>query len=185
MTSVNEEKRQLRRELRAVLEGLPVQRFVEAGQQILPLLVPFFQGPVALFASRTREIDTTAIDEYLNQQGIPRWYPAICGDHLEFREATGRMREWPLDRWGIPIPPEGTTVSLSDAACVLVPGLAFDRQGGRLGYGKGYYDRALEGVTGPRIGIALPEQVVAKIPMEAHDRRIPRLAIAGEGVRTL
>jgi 5-formyltetrahydrofolate cyclo-ligase len=57
---------------------------------------------------------------------------------------------------------------------VLVPLLAFDRQGGRLGYGKGYYDRTLAKLrAGPRppvaIGLAFADQEVADVPTGPHD----------------
>jgi 5-formyltetrahydrofolate cyclo-ligase len=53
-----------------------------------------------------------------------------------------------------------------------VPGLAFDRRGGRLGRGKGYYDRFLLETSGLRVGICFEDQVVEKIPGEAHDLRM-------------
>jgi 5-formyltetrahydrofolate cyclo-ligase len=63
-----------------------------------------------------------------------------------------------------------------DPACLrsadtvwLVPGLAFDPQGHRLGRGGGYYDRLLAGVLGPRIGVALDWQILPTVPSEAHD----------------
>ena len=56
---------------------------------------------------------------------------------------------------------------------VLVPGLAFDAHGGRLGRGAGYYDRALSGSAGVRpvcFGFGFAFQVVAEVPMESRDR---------------
>lgn len=52
---------------------------------------------------------------------------------------------------------------------VLVPGLAFDLNGARLGRGKGYYDRYLESNDAIRIGLAWTEQILENIPMESHD----------------
>ena len=59
--------------------------------------------------------------------------------------------------------------------CLLVPLLAFDRHGGRLGYGGGYYDRTLEALrhSGPPplvVGIAYAAQEVSSVPMEPHDQ---------------
>ncbi len=64
--------------------------------------------------------------------------------------------------------------SLEDADVVVVPGVAFDPQGGRLGRGVGYYDRALAGARAgvPLIGLAYDECVVDEVPMEPHDRRV-------------
>ena len=52
---------------------------------------------------------------------------------------------------------------------VIIPGVAFDRHGGRLGYGKGYYDRFLEQTCAFRLAIAFDFQVIEKVPTEKHD----------------
>jgi 5-formyltetrahydrofolate cyclo-ligase len=52
---------------------------------------------------------------------------------------------------------------------ILVPGVAFDWEGARLGRGKGYYDRYLESSDALRIGLAWSEQMKEKIPVESHD----------------
>ncbi|MBQ6596043.1 MAG: hypothetical protein IJH79_00690, partial [Lentisphaeria bacterium] len=52
----------------------------------------------------------------------------------------------------------------------LVPGVAFDRKDGRLGRGKGIYDRFLAGIEGTAAGIAYDCQMTAALPMEKHDR---------------
>lgn len=52
---------------------------------------------------------------------------------------------------------------------VLVPGVAFDQHGRRLGRGKGFYDRLLALVRGATCGVAFDEQIVAEIPVEPHD----------------
>ncbi len=55
---------------------------------------------------------------------------------------------------------------------LLVPLLAFDRRGHRLGYGGGFYDRTLAALNVPAIGIAYAGQEVASLPAEPHDRRL-------------
>jgi 5-formyltetrahydrofolate cyclo-ligase len=55
---------------------------------------------------------------------------------------------------------------------ILVPGLAFDLNGRRLGKGKGYYDRLLAGVSGIKCGVAFDEQVVSEVPAGPHDVRV-------------
>jgi 5-formyltetrahydrofolate cyclo-ligase len=54
----------------------------------------------------------------------------------------------------------------------LVPGVAFDLQGRRLGRGKGFYDRMLAAVRGTICGVAFDEQIVGEIPIEPHDTRV-------------
>jgi 5-formyltetrahydrofolate cyclo-ligase len=60
-------------------------------------------------------------------------------------------------------------VPLNRLDLVLVPGVAFDLRGHRLGRGKGFYDQLLESVRGLKCGVAFDEQIVTEIPVEPHD----------------
>jgi 5-formyltetrahydrofolate cyclo-ligase len=55
---------------------------------------------------------------------------------------------------------------------ILVPGVAFDPHGRRLGRGKGFYDQLLAVVSGTTCGVAFDEQIVAEVPVEPHDARL-------------
>jgi len=66
---------------------------------------------------------------------------------------------------------------------ILVPGVAFDRRGNRLGYGAGYYDRFLERVPAPKIGLSFSSQIVSHIPAEAHDRCVDIIVTEEEVIR--
>jgi 5-formyltetrahydrofolate cyclo-ligase len=55
---------------------------------------------------------------------------------------------------------------------ILVPGVAFDSHGRRLGHGKGYYDLMLKGLMGTTCGVAFDPQVVGEVPVEPHDVRV-------------
>ena len=59
---------------------------------------------------------------------------------------------------------------------IILPGVAFDKRGGRLGRGGGYYDRLLR-KTGKvvKVGLCFREQVVKKVPMRAHDMRVDKI----------
>ena len=75
--------------------------------------------------------------------------------------------------WGIEAPPPGAPeITLQEIDFALVPGVAFDRHGTRLGYGSGYYDRLLAAAPAalPRVAIAFDAQVVDALPREAHDQ---------------
>jgi 5-formyltetrahydrofolate cyclo-ligase len=80
--------------------------------------------------------------------------------------------------WGIPEPaPDRCTLAqVSRIGCSVLPGVAFDKQGGRLGYGGGFYDRILEGLTSGQVaatvGICFELQLVPQVPREAHDRPV-------------
>lgn len=68
-------------------------------------------------------------------------------------------------------------IPLSALDLAILPGVAFDRQGNRLGRGGGYFDRFLSRVplSVPRVGLAFRFQVVAKLPREAHDQPVDRV----------
>ncbi len=68
-------------------------------------------------------------------------------------------------------------VTASDLDLVLVPGVAFDRRGGRLGYGRGFYDRLLARIRpdATRVGLAFDCQVFDAIPQQPHDQRLDRV----------
>lgn len=84
-----------------------------------------------------------------------------------------------LNRYSIPEPVGGEPVDLSTLDLVIAPGLAFDRKGNRLGYGKGYYDRFLARCSCPAIALAYGFQIVPEgIKASAHD--IPMRAVITE-----
>ena len=77
------------------------------------------------------------------------------------------------DLFGIPAPlfSQKKQVALKTLDLVIVPGVAFDAQGGRLGRGFGYFDRFLSRVSPkvPRVGLAFEAQILEKVPVHSHD----------------
>jgi len=82
-----------------------------------------------------------------------------------------------------PDPVTAIPVHPKEIEFVLVPGLAFDQKGGRLGYGGGYYDRFLAQFSKrpPLAGICFSEQIVPNLPVEEHDIRMDYL-ISDKGI---
>ena len=81
--------------------------------------------------------------------------------------------------WGIrePAPAACPPVEAREVEFILVPGVAFDAGGGRLGYGGGYYDRLIGSVPpgSPLVAAAFEVQLVERVPMGSHDRRVDRI----------
>ena len=79
--------------------------------------------------------------------------------------------------WGIrePDPLRCEAALPGEGELAIVPGVAFDRSGGRIGYGKGYYDGLLTRCRAVTIAGAFEVQVFERVPMEAHDVRIGRI----------
>jgi len=109
------------------------------------------------------------------------WFPRIEGSDLHFRAVT-ETSELSLGTLGIHEPAAGEPRCHADL--ILVPGLAFDPQGGRLGRGRGFYDTFLAKSEGFRVGVCFSEQLVASIPMEEHDCRMDAI-LTPEGIITI
>jgi 5-formyltetrahydrofolate cyclo-ligase len=73
--------------------------------------------------------------------------------------------------------------AMGELDLLVIPGLAFDERGARLGYGGGYYDRTLAG-AGPAIMIAFACQQVERVPEEPHDRRVTAV-VTEDGIHEL
>lgn len=71
--------------------------------------------------------------------------------------------------YGIYEPCDIISVPTDDIDTVLVPGIGFDKQGNRLGFGKGYYDRFLKSFCGTKIGVCYDFQITNLLPVSAHD----------------
>ncbi|MBV1857827.1 MAG: 5-formyltetrahydrofolate cyclo-ligase [Nannocystaceae bacterium] len=127
---------------------------------------------VALFVGVGHEPETRGLFEALAPK--ERWLPKVVGP----RElAWCAVTDWAglqLGRFGIREPQGlGAPTLPAQVEVVLVPGLAFDARGGRLGWGRGYYDRALAQAPGARrVGVCLQGGLVDFVPMEPHDLRM-------------
>lgn len=71
--------------------------------------------------------------------------------------------------FGVPEPKEKVRFDKNKIDLVIVPGVAFDKEGNRMGYGKGYYDRFLKGMSALKIGVCHSFQLLDKIECEEHD----------------
>ena len=117
-------------------------------------------------------------DEVQTHAFIERWYPykriilpLVKGDELEFKYYEGK-NSLQTGSFGIEEPTGRQVENLDEIELSIVPGVAFDRAGNRLGRGKGYYDRALSRLHSYNIGICYNFQVNEKLPVEPFDRRM-------------
>lgn len=93
-------------------------------------------------------------------------FPRIQENKLEFRKSVQNFKPSAL---GFAEPQDGAAVELKDIAGFVIPGLAFDKQGYRLGRGKGYYDRSLKDYRGQKIGVCFNNSLYDEVPYEEHD----------------
>jgi len=130
---------------------------------------------IALYAPKGSEVDTAAIDAAARATGARVVYPRIDDPSrvLAFHAVTpGELRP---ARLGLrePAADPRTQVAIDQIETFVVPGLAFDRAGGRIGWGRGHYDATLA-AAGPalRVGLAFECQLVATVPHDDHDVRL-------------
>ncbi|MBA3936594.1 MAG: 5-formyltetrahydrofolate cyclo-ligase [Planctomycetes bacterium] len=136
---------------------------------------------VASYMALPDELDLAALHRHLWNTGRPLLLPRVVGPGLlAWHVVTGPDGLVP-GAYGIrePDPHHAPATELPDTAIVLVPGVAFARDGRRLGQGGGFYDRALAGRSVRAIGIGFTCQLVEDLPHGAHDRMMDALIIAG------
>ena len=130
---------------------------------------------VALYSPIANEVFTEEIFSAALRLGKRIVYPRVRGSQLEFCEVTDRQALSP-GMLGVLEPQEGRPVAPERIDLVVVPGVAFDLFGHRLGYGKGFYDRTFGARTrGLLAGFAFELQVVEQLPKEDHDVRLDLL----------
>lgn len=136
---------------------------------------------VLSFFSFRNEISMDRLNDYLadnNQLCLPK----VHEEQLQLYRVRSPRAQCKLNVWGIlePDPAQCETIANSEISTVLVPGLAFDSQLHRLGYGKGYYDRLLSQLNRSTniFGVGFKEQFSENLlPVEAHDRALHRLLL--------
>jgi 5-formyltetrahydrofolate cyclo-ligase len=127
---------------------------------------------IALYAHKGSEVETAALDERLRASGFRIAYPRVVDESrvLAFFEVA--IDALGKSRWGLREPnADADRVAIETIAAFVVPGLAFDRAGGRIGWGKGHYDATLTAARADAecIGLAFECQVVENVPRESHD----------------
>ena len=176
-------KQELRRQLRAAQSGIP-QEWIEAASRLVVSQVKSFPpyragNSIMCFVSLPREVYTHELLQEMRHEAknvvIP-WCDSTELRLFRFRN----FDELVPGTLGILEPAEwfrtagDRVVTPEELDLVLVPGLGFDRRGGRLGRGKGFYDRFLKKLPPrvPKVGLAFEWQLVDEIPMLAHDVRM-------------
>lgn len=179
-SGINEEKSRIRayvRELRSSHSASELSEMSEGAVKALKSLIEESGAQtILLYASLPDEVNTHELLNELHAQGRLVLIPSVCGDSLELRvydpshTATGAF--------GIM---ESCGVLFDDFEAIdlaVIPGVAFTRDGQRLGRGKGYYDRLLPLLPCPKIGLCFPFQILSSIPTASHDASVQSVVSA-------
>lgn len=134
---------------------------------------------VLVFKAVRYELSVVSATNHALRAGKRVCFPRVAPGGLSLHEVTGWSQLEP-GAYGVPEPHEAAPVvppAMVDVA--LVPGLAFTRDGRRLGQGGGYYDRLLPALGGASWGVCFSQQVEPELPHETHDRPVDRVVWAG------
>lgn len=165
------EKPVLRRMLREKKRALTEAQIESASARLAQALFshPMYRKANALYAylSYNQEVLTEPILRRALADGKRVAVPKVFGDEIRFLRFDENTRV-SLGYKGIPEPVGGELADDSDAL-VLMPGLAFDPMGHRMGYGGGFYDRFLAKEPHPTIALCYDFQLLPNLPVQAHD----------------
>jgi 5-formyltetrahydrofolate cyclo-ligase len=178
MSSEKTELRRAAREKRRALKREDFASIIVRHAEALPILKGSVVGG---YHALPDEADPALLLERLVELGCHIAYPRVAGKGLPLnfhRVPDGEVLapgafgiHEPLDTWPHAMP-----------GMLLVPLLAFDAAGHRLGYGGGFYDRTLALLNVPAIGIAYAGQEVSSIPHSVHDRTLD-MVLTEQGIR--
>lgn len=160
------EKENLRIELLSKLSSLPNESIQSLSFSLTKQLIKLFsflpelQGQVGAGYLPLKAEIAPVYQELFRAVPVSLAYPVLVQGEMKFALPQGM--------------PKGSTwleapYHIVEPQWLLVPGVGFDNEGARLGRGKGFYDRYLQDRDVLKIGLAWTEQIVEKIPVEAHD----------------
>lgn len=175
------EKSEVRKQIRELKRAVSPEEKLRRSEHIMCQVgeLPEFQKArvVLLYWSMSDEVQTHSF--------VNRWYkekvlllPCVDGDDLRLRQYTGPDCMVAGEQFGIGEPdaslPEYT--NLDSIEMIIVPGVAFDHTGNRMGRGRGFYDRLLKSTPNAiKVGVAYDFQMLDTIPVEPHDVKMDKV----------
>lgn len=166
-------KHVLRKEMREKRKMLPRDLYAEKSQKIALTLLELKEfkdaKSVLFYVSTPEEVDTHFPIQTALEQGKKIYVPKTNAASLILCPLNA-FAELKPGNFGILEPCSGSNPAHpKEMDLIVVPGIAFDTKGHRIGYGKGFYDRLLKETKGFKVGLAFNEQLLETVPNEAHD----------------
>lgn len=178
MASLTTDKKALRRHFLELRSLLPRERRNAAAKALASALSPLFSKPVLSFVSFRSEIDMLELNTQLASQHL-LVLPRIEGLALIPYYVDDLSTLIPNEHGLLePDPEKCQRAHTDEIALILVPALAFDQRGHRLGYGKGLYDRFLRPLPQKKIGVGFQEQLANfNLPADHNDVPLDTLCL--------
>lgn len=138
-------------------------------QKIINNKIIMQKDTILLYASLNNEVNTFKMIEYfLNFKKVA--LPKVNGDNMEFYYVNS-IRELRKGKFNILEPTSNNKANYDNCVCI-VPGVCFDKNGYRVGYGKGYYDRFLANKNIYKVGVCFKECFIENIPCDKYDIKV-------------
>ena len=177
LTHTSPNKNDLRRTMRAKRQCYPIVSAQAASQTICKKLLSLKSitqsQHIAIYLASDNEVCLAPLIEKLQQQNKTLYAPVVTEQQLQFKQYIS-IEQCTPNQFNILEPQQAQSFSADNCDCILVPGIAFDKSGGRLGYGKGYFDRTLAACHTHNlpitIGIAYHWQVLNTLPRDPWDQ---------------
>ena len=174
-------KAHLRTSMLEQRNALPTLEVLKKSDEIISRLqkLPSFMGAstILTYISFGTEVNTHGlIKSMLTDKNIKVLVPVVSDREKRLLSFT-TLNDWAdltTGTYGILEPRESTRVlrPSEDLDLALIPGLVFDLEGNRIGYGGGYFDRLLRTITGKKVGLAYDFQVLDHVPYERYDEQV-------------
>lgn len=153
------------------------EQFVDTEDKDLRKLISAAQC-IAVYSAVNGELPCDGIADFFLANGRTVCYPRVKGDIMEFYEVTDRDSQMSCGAYNIPEPKVSQRkIYPEDIDLMIVPAIAFNDEGLRLGQGGGYYDRYLnlaesKGNLPYTVGVCYDFQIYSALPVERHDRAV-------------
>ena len=173
MKEINNSKEALRKEY--VFKRTQIKNKAKKSQKIISKVIDsdLYKKSkiIALYKSLPSEVNTNELIKYsINSEKIVV-LPRIDNEYLKFYKINSIDEQLIKSKFGVeePIESKINFVEKEKIDLMIVPGVCFDKEKNRMGFGKGYYDRYLENTNIKTIGICFDEQIVDKLPTTPND----------------
>lgn len=172
-------KAELRKDLASKRSAITAEDWTKRSRSICEEIVKLPSWPhwkkIALYESFRNEVDLRPL--ILLAPDRDYYFPKVSAltGTMEFYLGHD-LNQFQKSSWGLMEPNGlGEALILDDETLIIVPALAYDRRGHRLGYGKGFYDRFLNGKKISTIGVCFSEFLIEQLPSETHDQPVSEL----------
>ena len=182
MEAVKERKRGIREKISITLSELSESELADKTKAVKNRLFEFanfFESKIVLlYINNVNEVNTEQIIEKSLKLDKIVIFPAIDAKNHEIKlmKIDSVEADLKIGSRGI-LEPDAKKCKVVPVECIdiaIIPGIAFDEKGSRIGFGDGYYDRLIPKlpITARKVGIAFEDQIIKQIPTESHDRHV-------------